>query len=276
MKRYVIVACVMLVFPHMLFAQEVFSNGVDVSGAFVFGNGMITLESTTNTQDDAMTRDLAPSVGQIFGVDPDTGNTIALNGDLLTFKPRVLDLTVAGNRLYVIAADQIVGSSAVQVGYVGSNLVLSIPAASITTSELDLNSVDSRYVELSDDISAGQLTNALHLVAFTGDGTSVTNLDWNNIVLNMPAGFADGTDDAGDASAWATNPAVANVVLTGNWLSGDGDQEGLTVDGTGNIGVGTNAPSAMLHVAGSARFEEGITFIPEMGDLSMGSYTNTP
>ena len=48
-----------------LFSQEVFSNGIDVVGTYVFGNGLIT-----NAQDDAGVSDVAPSVGQLYGIDP--------------------------------------------------------------------------------------------------------------------------------------------------------------------------------------------------------------
>ena len=48
----------------------------------------------------------------------------------------------------------------------------------------------------------------------------------------------------------------------------------LCVDGA--VGIGTNQPMAALHVAGTARFEDGIHFLACLGDLSMGIYTNTP
>jgi len=43
----------------------------------------------------------------------------------------------------------------------------------------------------------------------------------------------------------------------------------------GNLGVGTNNPAAKLHVNGDARFDDGVAYIPEIGDIQMGSYTNT-
>lgn len=45
------------------------------------------------------------------------------------------------------------------------------------------------------------------------------------------------------------------------------------------VGIGTTSPSVALHVAGTnnmARFEGGISYIPALGDLSMGTFTNTP
>ena len=44
----------------------------------------------------------------------------------------------------------------------------------------------------------------------------------------------------------------------------------------GNVGVGTNNPTARLHIAGDGRFEAGISFAAPLGNMSMGSYTNKP
>jgi len=81
-----------------LSAQQVFTNGINVNGAFVMGNGMVTIGSTSNTYYDAETAHLAPSIGQLAGFNPDTGSNIVFNGDLLTIKPKVLDLTDPVNR----------------------------------------------------------------------------------------------------------------------------------------------------------------------------------
>ncbi|WP_298509037.1 tail fiber domain-containing protein [uncultured Kordia sp.] len=50
------------------------------------------------------------------------------------------------------------------------------------------------------------------------------------------------------------HPGVAeyNSETNGNWISGDGDDEGMYVDTGGNIGVGTDAPSANLHVVSTS------------------------
>lgn len=45
---------------------------------------------------------------------------------------------------------------------------------------------------------------------------------------------------------------------------------------SGGVGIGTNAPQEALHVAGAGRFEQGITYVPPLGNLSMGSFTNMP
>ena len=54
------------------------------------------------------------------------------------------------------------------------------------------------------------------------------------------------------------------------------DTQQMVIDASGNVGIGTNTPATLLHVAGQGRFENGITYIAPLGDLSMGSFTNAP
>ena len=37
--------------------------------------------------------------------------------------------------------------------------------------------------------------------------------------------------------------ATQNIQLNGNWLSNDGDNEGLYIDDDGNVGIGTTSPT---------------------------------
>lgn len=47
--------------------------------------------------------------------------------------------------------------------------------------------------------------------------------------------------------------ATTNIQLNGNWLSEDGDNEGLFVRDDGNVGIGNNNPGQRLQVNGNAR-----------------------
>jgi hypothetical protein len=79
-----------------------------------------------------------------------------------------------------------------------------------------------------------------------------------------------------NAGGLGNHTATTNLTLNGHWLSGDGDSEGVYIDAAGNVGVGTATPEVALHVAGAARFDQGISFLYGSGDLSMGSFTNRP
>jgi len=52
----------------------------------------------------------------------------------------------------------------------------------------------------------------------------------------------------GVADHLGNHTATQNIVLGSNWLSGDGQNEGLSIDSSGNVGVGTASPSSKLHV----------------------------
>ena len=72
----------------------------------------------------------------------------------------------------------------------------------------------------------------------TNDGTvnqASDPVSWFKI-KNMPAGFADGSDDGGGGGDNLGNhTATENIKLNGNYLSNDGGNEGISVDNSGNV-----------------------------------------
>lgn len=57
--------------------------------------------------------------------------------------------------------------------------------------------------------------------------------------------FGGSTDDLGN------HTASSNIELSGNWISGDGGDEGISIDNAGNVGVGVASPLASFHAAGT-------------------------
>ncbi|MDE4063254.1 beta strand repeat-containing protein [Phaeobacter gallaeciensis] len=72
----------------------------------------------------------------------------------------------------------------------------------------------------------------------SGDGANLTCVD----AATAAAGAADNLGD---------HTATQNIDLNGNWLSGDGDNEGISIDPNGNVGIGVVSPSASVHLDGS-------------------------
>ncbi|MBC7420025.1 MAG: hypothetical protein H7328_04790 [Bdellovibrio sp.] len=56
---------------------------------------------------------------------------------------------------------------------------------------------------------------------------------------------------AGSSDNLGNHAATQNIVLGNNWLSGDGDPEGIRISTTGNVGIGTASPSTALQVNGT-------------------------
>ena len=74
--------------------------------------------------------------------------------------------------------------------------------------------------------------------AFAGDGSGLTG-------ITVPG------DNLGD------HTATQALNLNGNYLSGDGDSEGVFVNGSGNVGIATASPEKKFHVNGAAQIQNG-------------------
>jgi hypothetical protein len=64
--------------------------------------------------------------------------------------------------------------------------------------------------------------------------------------------------------------ATDNIRLNGNYLSNDGGSEGIGVDNAGNVGIGTNTPTARLNISGG-----GIRIASGMNNTSTRPSVNT-
>tara|TARA_R110002096_G_scaffold386435_1_gene580556 strand:- start:14639 stop:19189 length:4551 start_codon:yes stop_codon:yes gene_type:complete len=68
----------------------------------------------------------------------------------------------------------------------------------------------------------------------------------NQVLQTNGAGNLNWANISGDNLG--NHIATTNIELNGNYLSGDGDNEGVFVDNVGNVGVGTATPSAKIDV----------------------------
>ncbi|MCB0533848.1 MAG: hypothetical protein H6574_13915 [Lewinellaceae bacterium] len=107
------------------------------------------------------------------------------------------------------------------------------------------------------DAGGTDITNlgAVSATSFVGDGSGLTgtpdnqNLSLSGTTLSIEDGNSVNLatlpgDNLGD------HTAAQNLKLNSNWLSGDGDDEGVFVDSNGNVGIGTATPKEALHVNG--------------------------
>ena len=70
--------------------------------------------------------------------------------------------------------------------------------------------------------------------------------------------------------------ATDNIRLNGYYLSNDGGSEGIKVDNSGNVGIGTNTPTSRLNIAGGGvKFATGFgnsTNRPSLNTSTIGNY----
>ncbi len=63
---------------------------------------------------------------------------------------------------------------------------------------------------------------------------------------------------------------TGNIALNGNYLSGDGGDEGVFVDSSGNVGIGTLSPSAKLHISEGNLELDNTTNANQFGTITKG------
>jgi hypothetical protein len=147
-----------------------------------------------------------------------------IGGDLVLYDPQSQGATPSARRL---AFEDGAGAS-----LLSSNSNLTVCAKTVT-------------VELPDSAPAMHIKGGLRVdgtntaALFVGDGSGLSNLPWQN-VESVP--IAMDTDSSDDFQHNGTVAMSGNIRLSGNYLSGDGGNEGLSVDDMGRVGVGVADP----------------------------------
>lgn len=103
--------------------------------------------------------------------------------------------------------------------------------------------------------------------SFTGDGSGLTNLPVEDSYWTKASGVL--YCDTLDIGLGTSNPdeqlhvsgkikVEDNIMLNGNYLSNDGDNEGIFVDNSGNVGIGTTTPEEKLHIEGKIKLADNM------------------
>lgn len=243
--------------------EAVFTNGLSVNGQFVDDNGMLYLSVFTNRQADALIRGVAPSVGQMAGVNPVSGAPLTANEDLLTLRPKVFALTNAAHRGFVINANQITNGTALQLKYQGSQLVLGVANGAIGQAQLDVVSVDARYLTKA----GGVMTGALNLSGQRLGGAKDVTFDNGELALgrgtNAHCRFSGASAGAGNKGAYVNALGSSAAYLNlGAYVNAFGAEAACRNSATDVNAVGSSA----------AKYNRG-AYVNALGTAA--GYTNT-
>ena len=108
----------------------------------------------------------------------------------------------------------------------------------------------------------------------TNSKNEIQDLSFNGTTLSISDGssidLSSITDDLG------SHIASQNIALTNNWLSNDGDEEGIRIDNDGNVGIGKSASNAKFEVLGSGSNFASYTYGFLDSDGLTDTYTGTP
>ncbi len=102
----------------------------------------------------------------------------------------------------------------------------------------------SAFVQKVDGVAPNSNGN-VDLVA--GDNITITPNNSNNKITIAA------TTSGGSGDNLGNHTATKNIKLSGNWLSGDGGNEGVYITNAGNIGLGKSNPQKKLDVSGTVK-----------------------
>lgn len=94
---------------------------------------------------------------------------------------------------------------------------------------LEFRETGSTIMQLNSSGAALDVSGTVNATAFTGDGSGLTGIAGDNL---------------------GSHTATQALNLAGNFLSGDGDNEGIFVSDSGTVGIATNLPGDILTVGG--------------------------
>jgi hypothetical protein len=280
---------------------ESVTNNLNLSGGFIYNHGIVNPGDLDLTFTNAGIRDITISVGQLSGVDPETGDVITNATNLLSLKAQAVETT--GD---ITAGGMFAGDGSGLTNLNAESISGTLPSSILPSAGAwNAAGLTIQNATLSGDIQvAGEtLTISTNLTVqgtISGNGSGLSDL---------PAGGTDGNLQFNEDGQLAGNPdyyihseagKLAYKAQQGNLLrayNGEVTDANLVYvhrayENTTEICMLNNGEETIrmrgdgsIYVAGTLEVTGGVTFggedsagstgwfIPEEGDLSMGTFT---
>ncbi|MEQ1743802.1 MAG: tail fiber domain-containing protein [Saprospiraceae bacterium] len=156
----------------------------------------------------------------------------------------------------------------VGIGTTSPSQKLDVSGTTKTTNFQMTDGATDGYVLQSD--ASGNATWVAPSSVFSDTDTDGQNLSLSGVTLSIDNG--NSVDLSGLADNLGNHTATQNLQTNGNWLSNDGDNEGVFIKTDGKVGIATNDPATELHVKDgdtpTLRMEQnGGSFSPYIWDI---------
>jgi hypothetical protein len=255
-------------------------NSIDLAGGFVENMGFVAAGDAGVDFTNEAIRDLAVSIGQLGGVNPETGEVIINEGNLLPLVAQGLDITGSA---YFYTNIYIAGDTFVYGAFYGSGAGISnIPSTSIYGSLADrpeiqeaLNSkldVDGVWSAIYGNESA--ISNLLQSVLTLDQASTIWNAayQWGN---HAEAGYA-GRSELETHTGATNNPHQLQANQIGALPKAGGQMTGhIDLGGFARI-INMPEPANDRDAVSKSYLDSRLNYILPQGDIEMGVYTNSP
>ena len=161
----------------------------------------------------------------------------------------------------------------VSIGTIAQPAGLDVNGITKTTGFVMTTGCDDGHVLKSDESGNASWTDPKTLGIWTLSGTNTffngnvgigtTSPDYTLDVdgtVNATGFIGDGSNLTGVGDNLGNHTAAQNIKLNGNYLSGDGYDNGIFVESSGNVGIGTESPSGLLSLYKNNDENMGISF----------------
>ena len=235
----------------------------------MYGNGLQFLVGDTNNT--AVSRMLISASGNVGISNTNPQHRLSVNGtvniatSLTAGSIFATNSTITNSVSTNVSAGTIVATTSISSGAVNAtnSTVTNFVATNISSGTLRATTYTGASMSLSGDLVIGgtlttvniTTTNVVDTNISTGTltSTNITSTNITSATINLSSGLTSGSAQITNANI-TTETVGTSIITTSLSALGNSNTIGNMFTTAGNVGIGTTAPSGMLHLNGSALF----------------------